>query len=205
MKTADEPHRKTVTSRKAFTLVEISIVLGLIGLMTGIVWITVKTTWHDRQKLQLNQQIMTVVKNVRDAYGPSGKRHPSPTGQTIDMTTGAYNDGLLPQEMRTATGAFKHALDGQFQLEARNVPAGTTQMGNVRIWLRGLKRDDCARLLTEFPVLAPELRVRRIGTTVNNKAINADTDPSTTAVTNTQASAWCGAVANNAYIDFSVR
>lgn len=190
---------------RGFTLTETSIVLGVLAIVLGAVWLVAGTVWNNYKMYRLQHQIVTVVKNIRDFYGASGRSLPG-GGAATDMTTTASTNGLLPSDMAGSGGVFRHAFGGGFSLWA-NAPAA----GNVQLRLGNLARNDCIKILMGFPVLAPEVAVRQIGTQANSISINLANiaDPSGVGValplTTTTANNWCNIAGNTNEVRIAFR
>lgn len=163
--------------REAFTLIELVVVLGIVAIVLGVIWAGASAVWSNYKIERATRQIMDVVNNVRAYYGPNDAFAALAVG---DITAAVDGNGLIPVEMRVMPnvtgGAINHAIASVFPPTAVGsfhlwkVAGGNDR---VRMQLLGLVREDCAKLLTMFPVLMPEIGVLRIGTTVNNTPVNA--------------------------------
>lgn len=161
--------------RGAFTLIELVVVLGIVAIVLGVIWAGASAVWSNYKIERTTRQIMDVVNNVRAYYGPNNAFAALAVG---DITAAVDGNGLIPVEMRVtpnvAGGAINHAIasiaGGSFRLQKLAAPFDTDR---ARLRLLGLVTEDCAKLLTMFPVLMPEIGVLRIGTTVNNTPVNA--------------------------------
>lgn len=172
------------SGQEGLSLLEATIVLGVVSLALAAVWMGSATVWSNYKLYRVNQQIMTVVKNVREAYGMSGKSISSITTST------AYSEGLLPADLSPNGGStFFHALGGVFVLSA---PSSTS----FRLALQGLKKAECMKMLMEFPVLVPELALTQIGTATQLMTIDL-LNMNTTSITASQASTWCSSATGN--------
>lgn len=193
--------------RKAFSLTEGVMVIGVSAFVLGAVWLGASSAWENYKTYRTRQQIITVVKNLRNMYGASGKQLPG-AGTSVDMTEIAKNEGLLPQEMINTSGEVYHALVGTFAIRS-NDPFP----GNVSIRLSGLKKKNCMEMLMNFPVLDSYLGVSKIGTGTKNVVINTYniSNPTSTGeklpIDIETASAWCSSEGreNEVQIGFRVR
>lgn len=160
--------------QRGLTLTELAIVLGGMGLVMGAVWAIASTVWESYRYNKMNEQVMEVVQNVREHFGPKGKL--TFTDDT-DITDSIDHDDyrLIPITMRAdqgvaATKNINHALSataaGSFGV--RQVSARV-----FRLELRAMKQADCIKMLMQFPVTMPELGVVRIETNgANIKTVN---------------------------------
>lgn len=202
--------------RRAFTLLEMAIVLGIAGVIFSGVWVAATAFWRNHQRTSTINQVMQIVQNVRDYYGPSAGVNVWP-GAGTDMTNTINGLHLVPMEMRVTptsdTSLLNHQLGtvaggGSLLLESQ----GTAPM-ILRVRLRGLAKDDCINLLLRMPVLSPEVGMKRIGTSTGNTTIDLVTNFNTPGgavtlpLTFTQANAWCNLAGktNEVRFDFGVR
>ena len=146
-------------NQKGLSLVEAALVLAASGFILAAVWVVASVVWHDYQFRTMQRQIMQTVQNIRDYYGPRGG---IPAG-TPNLMQAIDQARLFPIEMRVdpaaAGGDINHALasraGGSFLVSSPN-------QHRVRVQISNLTVRDCARLLMEFPVLTPEVGVRRV-------------------------------------------
>ncbi len=200
--------------RGAFTLIELVVVLGIVAIVLGVIWAGASAVWSNYKIERATRQIMDVVNNVRALYGPNNAFGALAVG---DITAVVDDRNLIPVEMRVtpnvAGGAINHAIasiaGGSFRLEKLAGPLND----RARLRLLGLVTEDCAKLLTMFPVLTPEIGVLRIGTTVNNTVVNAydvvngGAAPGLLPLSAATATAWCNRAGPNnvVEIDFLLR
>ena len=81
---------------KGFTLTEIAIVLGIIGLILGAIWTAASSVYSNQRVNHANTALMQIVSGIRSLYATSG----SDTGMTI---TSLYAANALPTDL-SATG-----------------------------------------------------------------------------------------------------
>ena len=72
---------------RGFNLTELTIVLGVVGFVLGLIWLAASTTWEMARREQASEIVSTIVNNVRVYY----------TGQASIPFTGAGVDTLVPQ------------------------------------------------------------------------------------------------------------
>lgn len=157
--------------RKGLTLTELAIVLGCMGLVMGAVWAVVTSVWDNYRQNKMNEDLMTVVQNIRGHFGPKGMITFAPgAGATGDITANLDDDAyrLIPVTMRTnpkVSGTpIQHALAmtvaGSFGVEA--IAIGGRNGMAFRVTLRGLSKGNCMKTLMQFPVTMPDLGVIRL-------------------------------------------
>ncbi|MDD3028730.1 MAG: type 4 pilus major pilin [Alphaproteobacteria bacterium] len=123
--------------QKGFTLTEISIVLGIMGLILGAIW-TAASGVYDKQRVShATTAIMQIVQGIRGIYASSS---------SLDAdfnVTNLNNAGALPSDMVNSAG---NALVGLF-------PGGATTLSSLYsgaafdITVTKIPRDNCVSLL----------------------------------------------------------
>jgi len=90
-----------VKPRRGFTLTEIAIVLGIIGIVLGTIWSTATSVYATQRTNQTNMDILQIMQEVRSLYATA----PS-TGVTTatDLTSGLITDGAVPTRLVSGTG-----------------------------------------------------------------------------------------------------
>lgn len=205
--------RKGKSNRAGFTLTEIAIVLGAVGLVLAAVWSVSSAVWNNSQSQQLEQQILTIAQNVRDYYTNKGKIYQDNANKTACASgasiTALLDDNdrrLIPIEMRedpeSEGGTIRHALGGEIQVECRGGGAG------FLIKVMGLKKENCIRLLMQFPVLTPEVGVNFVnagGTGIDINLLNLQTPGTNFPMELESADAYCNQQTNEVGFGFKLR
>lgn len=169
----------TKASRRGFSLVEMAIVLGVLGVILGSLWGVVGLVRKNMKRDQAFNQIFLVVQNVRDFYlGRAYVETPGHSGSFSDLTHYLLAQGVLPAEMirdRSANplradlpwgakGASGSALaEGGFAIDNGG---GSSVSGQFRIQLRGLSFADCAALASRLS--GPSGPASLLGVKINN-------------------------------------
>ena len=86
-------HSKTKTLQRGFTLTELSIVLGIIGLILGAIWVAASAVYSNLHLATANTQLLQVTQAVRAMYATSVLVDPG-----ADMTTGTQAGGAAGAE-----------------------------------------------------------------------------------------------------------
>jgi prepilin-type N-terminal cleavage/methylation domain-containing protein len=90
-------------SRRGFTLTEIAIVLGIIGIILGAIWAAAAMVYENNRTKESREQALAVINNWRSIYG---SRQVDVATDGTDMTQLTVNNSFAPSEMlTTATGA----------------------------------------------------------------------------------------------------
>lgn len=189
-------------ARGAFTLTELAIVLGISGFVLAAIWVAGSMAWDNYQLARVQEQIVTVIKNVRDSYGLNGRPLPGGGTATAFSTANSNINELLPSDMYVNGTTFQHAFGGPFEIWATG--------GDIEIRLRNISKSDCMKILMEFPVLSPTVGVRNIGvagtmTNVNLANIANPGGGVTLPFSTAGASSLCNATNNEVRIDFILR
>jgi len=78
-------------SRKGFTLTEIAIVLGIIGLILGAIWVAASAVYNNLRVSKTTTQLLQVTQAVRAMYATTSTVDPS-----ANMAVGAVGAGTFP-------------------------------------------------------------------------------------------------------------
>ena len=82
-------------SRRGFTLTELAIVLGIIGLILGAIWTAASKVYANNRVAKSVQQVLAIASGVRGLYTGKGT---FPTGGA-DLTTAMASFGVYPSDM----------------------------------------------------------------------------------------------------------
>jgi type II secretory pathway pseudopilin PulG len=85
---------RSVDRRRAFTLTEIAIVLGVMGMILGAIWGAASTVYANKKTTSALQDILAIVANVRGLY-TNGQ---IPGGAQI-LSAPLLNSGQIPSNM----------------------------------------------------------------------------------------------------------
>jgi prepilin-type N-terminal cleavage/methylation domain-containing protein len=89
--------------RRGFTLTEIAIVLGVIGLILGAIWVAASSAYRNLKITNAPKQIMIIVQNVRSLYASQ----PGFAASDIDtyMTGPMISAGVFPSDLVVGSNA----------------------------------------------------------------------------------------------------
>ncbi len=90
--------QKTAAGRQGFTLTEMAIVAGILGLILAAIWIAASSMYGYLRLTQSNREIMQIVNNMRGLYGEQTLMG------TTDTTATLIKAGVFPSEMIAPNG-----------------------------------------------------------------------------------------------------
>jgi len=202
-------HKK---NKKGFTLIELAIVLGALGFLLGGIWVIVGVVWDNYKFNRFKEDLFQTVQNVQTYYSQVGR---IPGSDGVDITKDLDDDArrLIPVTMRldpkTHRGDINHelfvAVGGSFHVLSES--SGR----RFRVELSNLDKPSCEKLLMQFPVLLPELGVRRMAATSGSANVNPynPVNPgsgTTLPLTLIDAGNWCSSLTTNTVsYDFTIR
>ena len=210
-------------SPKGFTLTELSIVLGIMGIIMATIWGVASSTFENNGVTSIMQQIVKSVDNIRDTFSAM-KAWPTsgtcssagintwPATSNSDVTKCFDEKNLFPTDMRIVPSspgntAINHALGGSFLVLDESNAAITSGDNGIRIKLLGLKSTACIKLLQQLPLSDASIGITNInviGTGANcMKGISGGLSCSTaySQMTSTAAQSWCNGASNTNEID----
>ena len=86
--------------RRGFTLTEIAIVLGIIGIILGAIWAAAAMVYENNRTKEAREQTLTIINNWRSIYGSRKvDLGGSSGGSGADITALTVNNGFAPPEM----------------------------------------------------------------------------------------------------------
>ena len=90
--------QRTASSCGGFTLMEMAVALGVVGLVSAGIWVAAASVHQKKNVLEATQQIFTIVQNTRQLY--KGQTNFAPAATTLTATL--LNTGVFPSNMVTA-------------------------------------------------------------------------------------------------------
>jgi prepilin-type N-terminal cleavage/methylation domain-containing protein len=166
---------KWSSARRAFTLMELAIVLGIAGIVLGAVWTYAANAYHNYNVSKAIQGVATITDNVRNNFmGMPKGNSASPTEMLISVNDAECNNvafknctksldalGLIPADMRRnpsaapGTSQIDHPMD-----HTTTAPSGslgvyvTNTYGNpiIAYYLHSLTQEYCIKLLMQLPI-----------------------------------------------------
>jgi len=170
-------HRRSCPERSgpeaAFSLMEFTVVLGVIGLILGLLWAFVSVAWDMARREIMVENVSTVVTNIRSTYG--GQTGMS-TQSTTALVPALFANGTIPYSMQRPPASNctnLHNLCADTPWENNGDPNGTFQICSwaygtqspldcnptapagsssqfFGIELKGLSQDNCIKLAAQI-------------------------------------------------------
>lgn len=129
------------SERRGFTLTEIAIVLGIIGLILGAIWAAASAVYNNLRTSRAQQEILTVAQNIRAMYA---------TQSTVDSaaTTDTYiSAGVFPSDatVETSSGkSVKNPWGGNFDI----IASSSDNYTSFIVTMEGVPVNACITLAT---------------------------------------------------------
>lgn len=134
-------------NKRAFTLIELSIVLVIIGVVLSAIFVTASTAIQNNKRQQLNQEIIIITSNVRNLFSAN----PITTGFT---TASAIAGGTIPQQyvVTGTTTAFKHPFTNGTLAPANGgtIAAAAGSATDLTLTLGTIPREACVDIITNL-------------------------------------------------------
>lgn len=129
--------------RRAFSLTEMAIVTGIMGLVLGAVWVGVSQVRTNSATIDTVKQVLSLANNVRVLY--DGKSSFASGVDGRDIASSLISAGAVPREM----------LDSNDSTQMRNAWSGQVHIlafsnGIYRIQYENLPRTVCTDLATQL-------------------------------------------------------
>ena len=126
-------------SKKGFTLTEIAIVLGIIGLILGAIWVAAAGVYNNQRINNANTAVMQITQGIRALYATSNS---TGYGAATDITSAMIDANAVPSNM--VSGA---TLIGPFPGGRTGIIATSDGNGFV-VAMSGVTEANCIALLT---------------------------------------------------------
>jgi prepilin-type N-terminal cleavage/methylation domain-containing protein len=86
---------------RAFTLTEMAIVLGIIGIILGAIWVAASAVYESNRSARASAQVQQIIGGFRSQYG---NKRVDIAGET-DITPLAINNQFMPADMMVPVGS----------------------------------------------------------------------------------------------------
>ena len=206
--------RKSGTAKRGFTLTEIAIVLGIIGLILGAIWVAASAVYNNLRTSKATTELLQIAQAVRSMYATS-----STVDAGADMTysaTGSHAAGagttyvqssVFPSDMVSGAGPYiiQDPWAGDTDIVSGKV---TTASDSFLVEFDNVPQSACINIITASTGTGRDSSL--YGVSVGNKgalAVAAGGTAGTTAmpVTASTAQGLCANVSNNVAFQFKIK
>ena len=166
---------------RAFTLTELAIVLGIIGVIISAIWSAAGSVYENNRTKRASEQVVQIVNGLRAMYGS----HQVDTGPwATDITSLAINNDIVPADMYKTGGTTAF---GPWSGSTVNIYSGST-WNVIGIQYSGLSQAACNQFADALiPAGNSQLVYAAIAATGSWFSINGNTPYWTT----TQINGYC--------------
>lgn len=190
-------------SKKGFTLTEIAIVLGIIGLILGAIWTAAAAVYNNQRVAHANTAIVQITQGVRALYATSNTTGYAAATLITDTLRSA---GAIPADL-TASGTANLA-NGPFP-NGQTAVIATSDGAGFGIDMSGVTQANCTALVLAVGGAGrdPGLGTPTVKTTAAPAAGDVTTTPTplATAYTPATALALCANVTNKIVFPFTIK
>lgn len=124
----------------AFTLTEIAIVIGIIGLILAAIWVAASAAYANLKVSKAATETLAIVQNFKSLYG-GNRNGQAPNG--TDLTSLAISSGLIPTDM-LQTGNTSYAIGPWDNSQVNVLSASNSNAITVGFW--NIDQPTCNRL-----------------------------------------------------------
>lgn len=148
--------------KRGFTLTEVAIVLGVIGLILAGIWTAAAMVYENNRTSKAINEITLITQNLKSTYG-GGKSSLDANG--TDITAGMIGSGVFPADM-VSSSTTSYALAPWPSSQVKIVSA--LSLNSVGITYSAITPDACLRLGQAFnsPTMSADLTSLTINSTV---------------------------------------
>jgi len=122
--------RTSRTKKRGFTLTEIAIVLGIVGLILGAIWVAAAAVYNNLRTAHANTEVLQIAQAVRALYATSNMIG---AGAAADQTPALITAGVTPKDLGTVaplinpwpngnTAVWSNAVGDGFEIIMTGVP-----------------------------------------------------------------------------------
>jgi prepilin-type N-terminal cleavage/methylation domain-containing protein len=151
-----------VKARRAFTLVEIAIVLAISAIVIGAIWMGSQVAYDQYRIYKNAQNMMTVVRNIREHF--EGQREIPSTLTNTQLMTRLCSNEVFPRDMRRSNSCVTVEIDHAFNSTTSGGSLTIERItGTVfRLRYQNVPRFACQAIPVRQNLALPELAVQRV-------------------------------------------
>lgn len=179
------PLRSFRRDRAAFTLTELAVVLGIVGVILGAIWAASSKVASNNKVAKAASQVQVILGGYKSVY--ANTRMPTTSG--TDITSVGINAGVFPADMIISGNAY-NPWGGTVTVRAHKGYNGVY----ISYW--GLKRDACMNLAATLAQSSSDALMSYVGTTANPNPKSYPPIGTDTQMSPTDINGYCGASNN---------
>jgi prepilin-type N-terminal cleavage/methylation domain-containing protein len=152
------PSSRLRASKRGFTLTEIAIVLGIIGVILGAIWVAAAAVYNNMRISAANRELLQITQAMRALYATSATIDPNadmPLGtapaagaESTYLRAGVFPaDALNTGLASTATQAI-NPWNGNISINSAGQPPNNTANDSFEVTFDGLPSNACISMLT---------------------------------------------------------
>jgi prepilin-type N-terminal cleavage/methylation domain-containing protein len=150
MITTKAPAQKRLEQRKkGFTLTEIAIVLGIMGLVLGAIWVAASGVYSNQKVTKANTELMAVVQGIRSLYATQNQ---VAAAAGTDLTTALIRSGVFPSDTLSTGNPQTAVAPGQAPWTNGTIWVYSSTVANAgdafQVQFNGIPQTACINLLT---------------------------------------------------------
>jgi prepilin-type N-terminal cleavage/methylation domain-containing protein len=153
-------------ARRGFTLTELAITVGIMGLLLGAIWIAGGTVSENNKVQTAQQEIAFIINNYRSLFGERGVDTSGDAAGPGDITCSTttingWADKFFPPNMALGSGTCVSGTTQTYPLNPWGgyVSIQAVKSQGVRISMGNIPLDACIRLASEVPTSADVIYV----------------------------------------------
>lgn len=145
-------------AQKGMSLVELSVVLGIVGVVMAGIWAVYSSSQESLKAGQLHQQTVTFVKQIRDYY--AGRALPTAAIISATFTSTLRAGQVVPEDMcaadcvANASATLRNAYNGT---TTANIPDPASVPNTVEIVYTGIRQKGCIQLGMQLSARSDEV------------------------------------------------
>jgi prepilin-type N-terminal cleavage/methylation domain-containing protein len=185
--------------QRGFSLVEIAVVLGVVGIILGAIWVAAVSVSKKETVNQATQELQTIEQNMVTLY--QNRSFPSACGGGTDMTDAAVKADIIPSQFTYPSLAPCTKAGQPWHISAGGLTINTVSATSYSISFSDIPVDGCAALLLEATSCDPiqagcPIAIAKVGSS-SNISPNAGPPKNWQNITPPQAETYCKS--NSAY------
>jgi prepilin-type N-terminal cleavage/methylation domain-containing protein len=159
--------------RRGFTLTEIAIVLGIVGLILGAIWVAAAAVYNNLRISHMNTAVLQIVQGTRTLYATQNQITPG------DLSSSLIDAKVIPSDLVAATaGTLVDPWGGTMFV------GGTSDGLAIAVTINGMTTSGCVGLVSEIAGTQHDVSLQVSSAVANTDAPATPAMASGAAVTN---------------------